>query len=105
MVPGSDHQEPIDALLETSRILLPQQVVQEDPHGIHSHRFRPSEFLVDLRRIEGLRLPHLELVNRRLGHVVAANQPRLSGVPGVCLRFRPTACLRRGDVGKSEPDQ
>jgi hypothetical protein len=45
----------------------------------------PAEFLVDLRGIEGVRLPHLELVDGVGGNVVAAHQPALRRVPGIGL--------------------
>jgi hypothetical protein len=95
-MPRRNGQESVDALPEARRILLPEQVVQEDAHGIHAHRFRPAEFPVDLDRIEGRFLPHLQLVDRRLGHVIAANQPWLSRVPGIGPLLRPAGCLRRG---------
>lgn len=91
--------------LKTHRILLPEQVVQEDAHGIHAHRFRPAEFLVDLDRIEGRRLPHLQLIDRRRGHVIAADQPWLLRVPGIRLLLRPAGGLRRGSSRAADCDQ
>ena len=61
----------VDALLEALWILLPQQIVQEDAHGVHAQRFRPAQFLVDLLRIERVRLPHLQFVDGGGGNVVA----------------------------------
>ena len=63
-MPRRDSQETVDALLKPGCILLPEQVVQKDAHGVHAHRFRPSKFSFDLRRIEGGVLPHLQLINR-----------------------------------------
>ena len=55
--------------------------MQEHAHGVHAQRFSPTEFLVDLRRIEGVGLPHLKLVYRAGGKVIAAHNPRLVLVP------------------------
>src|SRR5262245_20893218 len=85
-----------DALFEAGRILLPEQVMQEDPHGIHSYRFGPAELFVDLERVERRLLPHFELVDRRLGYVVAPDQPGLARVPGICLLLRPARAVCAG---------
>ena len=48
VVSRSDRKKLIHALLESLRIFLPYQIVQEDSHGIHADVFRPAKFLVDL---------------------------------------------------------
>ena len=59
VMPRGDRQEPIDALLKTSSILLPEQVVEKDAHGVHADGFGPGQFPFDLLGIEGGLLPHL----------------------------------------------
>ena len=86
---GGDREKLVDPLLEAFRVLLPQQIVQEDAHGVHAQAFGPAEFLVDLLRIEGVRLPHLQLVDGAGRNVVRAHQPRLLLIPGVGLFFGP----------------
>jgi hypothetical protein len=36
VVPRGDVQEHVNALPKAGRVLLPEQVVQEDPHGVHA---------------------------------------------------------------------
>jgi hypothetical protein len=67
------------------RILLPEQVVQEDAHGVHAQTFRPAQLLVDLLWIESLRLPHFQLVDCIRRNVVAAHQPGLLRIPAIGL--------------------
>ena len=88
-------QKLIDAFFEAIRILLPYQVVQEYAHRIHPEALRPTQFPVDLRRVEALRLPHLEFVDGICRNVVAANQPGLLLIPGLCLLLGPTRTLRK----------
>ena len=45
--------------------------------------FGPAELFVDLRGVEGVRLPHFELVDGVGGNVVAAESQRCFPVPGV----------------------
>ncbi len=89
-----DGQKAVDAFLKTCGILLPEQVVEKDPHRVHAHRLCPGEFGIDLGRVEGCLLPHFQLVDRRLGNVITANQPRLLRVPGVRFLLRPARGLR-----------
>ena len=49
---GRDGQEGVDSVLEAGRILLPEQIVEKDPHGIHAQTLGPTQFLVDFLRIE-----------------------------------------------------
>ena len=63
VMPRRDPQKLVDALLETGRILLPEQIVQKDAHSVHAHRFGPGQFLIDLGWIERRLLPHLQLVD------------------------------------------
>jgi len=37
-----DRQKNIEPLLKTSRILLPEQIVEKDPHGIHAQVLSPA---------------------------------------------------------------
>ena len=94
VMPQSDGEKGVHAFLKTGCILLPQQVVEKNTHGIHAHRLSPGQLLIDLGRIEGCFLPHLQLVDRRSGRVIAAHQPRLFGVPGICLLLAPARGLR-----------
>src|SRR5258705_8962512 len=63
-------QEGVETTLESTRVLLPHQVVQKDSHCIHAQTLRPSEFPINPFRIETVRLPQLKLVNRRRRDVV-----------------------------------
>ena len=76
--------------LKSRRVLLPKEVVQKNAHGVHAQIFRPSELLINLLRIKRVRLPHLKLVDRVHRHKITAHQPRLLGVPRVCLRLGPS---------------
>ena len=87
VVPRRDFKELIDALLESDGILLPQQVMEENPHRVHPQTLRPTKLFVDLGGVETLRLPHFQLVDRVFRNVVAADQPRLPVIPS--LRFLP----------------
>src|SRR5215469_7058039 len=75
-----DGQKLVDATPETLLILLPRQVVEEHAHGVHANAFSPAEFAVDLVRIEGVRLPHLELVNCIGWYEIRAHRPGLLGI-------------------------
>ena len=74
-VPVGDREEPVHPRQEPRRVLLPEQVVEEDPDAVEPQPLGPAQLAVDRRRVEGVRLPHLELVDRRAGDVVAADQP------------------------------
>src|SRR6476661_3697504 len=89
-----DAQKNIDALLETFRILLPEQVVQKDAHGVEAERLRPTEFGIDALGIKGRGLPHFQLIDGCGWNVVAADKPWLTGVPLVRGFLGPTRCLR-----------
>ena len=52
-MPGRDGQKSIDPLPEAGGVLLPQQIVQKHPHGIHAQALRPAQFPVNLLRVEG----------------------------------------------------
>ena len=73
------------------RVLLPGQVVQEHPHRRHPEALGPPEFLVNRGRVERVGLPHLELVDGGCRDVVAADEPRLRGVPLRGLLFGPAS--------------
>src|SRR5262249_735974 len=99
MVLGSDGQKLIEALLESGCVLLPKQIVQEHAHGVHAQGFSPAEFLIDLRRIEAVGLPHLELIDGRFRNVVTAHEPGLLRVPVIGLLFGPAGGLSKGNSG------
>src|SRR5262249_59410799 len=77
MVLRGDGQELIDTLCEARGVLLPEEVVQKNPHGLHAHTFRPSQFLVDLIGIKSFGLPHLEFINCSGGQVVFLLSPHV----------------------------
>src|SRR6516162_824915 len=83
MVPRNG-QELFNALLKANGVPFPKQIVEKNAH----------HFLVDLGRVESLLLPHLELVDRGLRYVIAADKPWLTPVPVIRLLLRPTRCLR-----------
>ena len=97
----ADCEEGVDALAEAGGVLLPEEIVEEDAHGVHADGFGPAEFGIDALWIEGVRLPHLELVDGVGGDVVAADEPGLLGVPGIGLVFSP-AFGRTGSGGERE---
>ena len=60
--------------------------MQEDADGVEAELVRgPAEFAVDRGRVEGVGLPHFQLVDGGAGDKVAADQPGLLGVPKVGL--------------------
>src|SRR6185437_1778975 len=80
---GRNGQEGVDSVPEACRILLPEQVVEKHPHGIHAQALGPAQFLVDLLRIESVRLPHFKLVDCAGRNKIAAHQPGLLLIPTV----------------------
>src|SRR5580658_4333984 len=89
-----DAQKNIYTFLESRVVLLPEQVMQEHAHRVQSQRFRPTEFRVDPLRIEALRLPHFEFIDRRGRNVVTADEPGLLRVPIIRRLFCPPSGLR-----------
>src|SRR5712692_5427545 len=83
-------QKRIDSLLEPSRVLLPEEVVQKYAHRVHAKSLGPTQFFVDLLRIESVRLPHFKFVDCVCRYEVATNQPRLVLVPLIGFGFVPT---------------
>src|SRR5713226_1372499 len=75
-------------------VLLPQEVVQKHPHGVHAQVLRPTQFAVDRRQIKCVRLPHLQLIDGRAWNEIASDQEWLTRVPFVSLLRRP--CGRVG---------
>jgi hypothetical protein len=51
-----DGEKLVETCLKAFRILLPEQIMKEYPHGVHPKRFSPTQFLVDLLWIKGLGL-------------------------------------------------
>ena len=84
----------IDSPLEPFGILLPQQIVQKDPHGVHAQTLSPAQFLINFLRIESSRLPHFQFVDRGGGNEIAAHQPGLLLVPVVRFLLGPVLCDR-----------
>ncbi|HXM94518.1 MAG TPA: hypothetical protein VOA64_09735 [Candidatus Dormibacteraeota bacterium] len=97
-MPRRDTQETVNALLKTGGILLPEQVVEKDAHGVHAQRFGPSQFVIDLGGIEGGLLPHLQLIDGGLRNVITSDQPGLLRMPGVGLLLGPTSSFARSWV-------
>src|ERR1700730_17195686 len=83
-------EEGIHAACESLGVLLPEQIVQKHPHGVHAELLRPSQLQVDPLRIEGVRLPHLQLIDGVRRNVIASQRPGLFGIPFVCLGCRPS---------------
>src|SRR5215469_7365631 len=99
VVTRGDGKKLIESLTETGGILLPEQIMQEHPHGIHAKAFGPAEFFLDLIWVKGAGLPHLQLVDRGLRDVVTADKPRLTSVPIVSFLFGPTGGLGESECG------
>ena len=59
--------------------------MQKDPHCVDSQTLCPTQFKVDSLRVEGIGLPHLQLIDRVRRDIVASHRPRLSGIPGLGL--------------------
>src|SRR5579872_4190714 len=98
MVAGSNFQKTVNPLLESCRILLPEQVVQKHAHGVHAQTLGPCQFFVYLLRVKAGGLPHLQLVDGIGGREIASHQPGLLLVPGFSFSFRPALRLRaQGD--------
>ena len=96
VVLGGDLEKLVDALEEAVAILVPGKVVQENANRVEADRLGPAELAVDRLGIERVGLPHFELVDRRAGEEVAADEPGLGVVPLVGLVRRPAI----GGVGE-----
>jgi len=70
-----DREELVHSTQKADRVLLPEEIVKEDAHGVEAERLCPTELTVDGTWVERRRLPHLELVDCRTGNEVAANEP------------------------------
>jgi len=75
VVSVGDREELVHPTQKADRVLLPEEIVQEDTHRVEAERLCPSELAVDGAWVERRRLPHLELVDCRTGNEVAANEP------------------------------
>src|SRR4051794_13152257 len=91
---GGNCKHRVDSLGEAGCVLLPQQIMQEDSHGVHAKRLGPTQLFVDLLWIERCRLPHLQFIDGSSGDVIAAHQPWLLAIPGVGLLFGPALWWR-----------
>src|ERR1700722_9321657 len=98
VVPICNRKKSINPLGETNRVLLPKKIVKKDANRIQANRLRPSEFFVDLSRIECFGLPHFQLIDCGRRNVVASHKPRFLRVPMIRLLWRPARMLcRLGD--------
>src|SRR5262249_16307997 len=79
----------IEPLRESSRILLPEQIMQEHAHRVQPDRFRPAKLQINALRVERLCLPHLYLVRSRRRNVIAPDEPWLLRVPRLGLLSAP----------------
>ena len=52
MMAGGDGQEGVDSLLKALRILLPQQIMQKDSHGVHADALGPAQLAVNRCGVE-----------------------------------------------------
>ncbi len=91
-VPVGDGQHTIDTIEERVPVGFEEQVVQVDADDVHAEIGRPSQLPVDGLRVEGLVLPHLELIARRRGREVAAHKPAQVGLPARRALVRPSLC-------------
>ena len=51
-----DTQKLVHPFFESFGVLLPEQIVQKDPQGIHPQTLRPTKLFVDRLRIKAFRL-------------------------------------------------
>lgn len=93
-----DRDELREPAAETRSVGGPQLIVKEHAHGVHPDPLGHAELAGDTACVVGSRLEHLELVDRRGGDIVRAEQPALSLVPGVGAVSRPST-RRSGDGG------
>ena len=83
-------QKLIEPFGKTGRV-LPEQIVQKHPHGIHANAFGHGQFFIDGCRVEGVGLEHFQFVDGVGGGVVGAYQKRFFGIPGIGFGRRPAA--------------
>ncbi len=83
-------------------ILLPEAVVEEDADAGEAQILGPAELPIDGFEVEGVRLPHLELVDGGAWDVVAAAQPAPLLMPGAGLFGGP---LISGEGGRGGGNQ
>lgn len=82
--------------LETGRVLGPQQVVEEDSHGVEPVKPRKAQLVVDAPGIVCAWLEHLELVDGVRGDVVCTDEPAVRLIPAMCAVGRPPAWFSGG---------
>ena len=95
---GTYVEELIQAFFESLGILLPEQIMQEDPHGVHAEALRPAQFLIDPFEVERLRLPHFQLIDRGSGREIGPDEPGLLFPPIVGLGLGPLFPTEAGGV-------
>ena len=104
LVPVGRGQELLDPVEESLRIFFPRQVMQKDPDAGKAQALGPTELAVDRGQVKRIGLPHLELVDRRAGREITADEPGMFTSPCLGPRDRPGAWLGggRGNQGWSE---
>src|SRR5262245_10288865 len=99
-MPVADREELLDAIQIT--FLLPQEVVEEDPHAVEAEPGRIAELPIEDLGIEAVRLPHLELVDRRRGSEVRTHEEWVLPVPGPGFLRREALAGARSDRREQE---
>src|SRR5688572_21046819 len=84
-----------DPGFKTSRIDFPGEVMQVYTHGVKANGFSPTQFTIDGCSVEGLGLPHLQLIDCRTGNKIASSKPSNLLIPLTCLLFCPNIPCRR----------
>ena len=101
-------EELVHPVEKSSRVLLPGEVVEEDAQGIETQILGPGQFTVDLLEIEGIRLPHFELIDRVGGNIIAPDRPGPLLHPGLGFfrgPARPGAVGAAGKTGRWQHDR
>ena len=88
----------IHPITESSRVLLPEQVVQIHPHDCHAQRFRATQLAVNGLRVKRVSLPHLQLIDRGAGIEIRPHKIGLVVIPGLCPILGPSLSTHRIDL-------
>ena len=97
-----DLQQLVHAPLKSAGIVFPKQVVEEHAQGIDSQALGPTHLHIDAVRIEGLLLPHFNLVDGVALNIIGAHHPRLARVPIGRDTGAPLRSLSDGNRGCEE---
>ncbi len=76
-------KELVDPLQEPFRIFLIRDVVQVHANHVESEPFGVPEFAIDRVGVEGVGLPHLQLVDGRAGDEIASDRPGTIHIPRI----------------------